>query len=61
MSSILAQKNEARENQAQMILEMERKLNGGSFAWFKFHNRNSWLRQRVGSTGDRTVSKISVA
>ena len=61
MSSILAQKNEARENQAQMILEMERKLNGGSFAWFKFQNRNSWLRWRVGSTGDRTISKISVA
>lgn len=50
MSNILASKNEARENQAQMIMAMERKLNNGSFAWFKFNNRR-----------DRSISKISVA
>ena len=50
MSNILAQKSEARENQAQMIWNMEKKLNGSSFAWFKYKNRS-----------DKSVSRISVA
>ena len=35
MSNILAQKAEARENQALMIMQMEKKLNGSSFGWYK--------------------------
>ena len=50
MSNILAQKNEARENQAQMMWNMEKKLNGNSFAWFRMNYRR-----------DKSVSKISVA
>ena len=50
MSNILAHKAEARENQAQMIWNMEKKLNGSSFAWFK---------HRYGK--DKSVSRSSVA
>ena len=50
MSNILSQKNEARENQAQMMWNMEKKLNGNSFAWFRMNYRR-----------DKSVSKISVA
>ena len=50
MASILQQRNEARENQAHMIMEMERKLNPSSAGWFKFMNRR-----------DQSISRISVA
>ena len=49
MNNIQASKNKAHENQAQMIMVIERKLINGSFAWFKLNNRR-----------DRSISKISV-
>ena len=49
MNNIQASKNKAHENQAQMIMAIERKLINGSFAWFKLNNRR-----------DRSISKISV-
>tara|TARA_B110000305_G_C18963968_1_gene414026 strand:+ start:78 stop:317 length:240 start_codon:yes stop_codon:yes gene_type:complete len=51
MSSILAQQNEARENQAHMIVTMEKKLNPKSSALYRWMNGGK----------DRSISKISVA
>ena len=50
MSAIIQQRNEARENQAEMLMTMERKLNFDGFAWFRYNNKK-----------DRTVAKLSVA
>ena len=50
MNNIIAQREAARDNQSLMIMTMEKKLNGGSFAWFKYFNRR-----------DQNLSKISVA
>tara|TARA_B110000305_G_C19133798_1_gene490182 strand:- start:442 stop:693 length:252 start_codon:yes stop_codon:yes gene_type:complete len=49
-SSILASRNEAKENQALMIMTMERKLNGKGYGLFKYLNRS-----------DSKTSRISVA
>ena len=50
MNNFIAQRDASRENQSLMIYTMEKKLNGGSFAWFKYFNRR-----------DQNLSRISVA
>lgn len=50
MSSILAQAAESRENQALMIMTMEKKLNNQSPHWFRYLKRS-----------DKSLSKISIA
>ena len=50
MSSILAQAAESRENQALMIMTMEKKLNNQSPHMFRYLKRQ-----------DKSLSKISVA
>ena len=49
-SNILAHRNEAKDNQAAMIMSMETKLNAKGWGLYKYLNR-----------GDRKTSKISVA
>ena len=50
MSSILEQRNEIRENQAEMIMTMESKLNPKMYGWMRFIDKR-----------DPNMAKISVA
>ena len=50
MSSILQHREEARESQSLMIMQMEKKLNPSSWIWYKMANKQ-----------DQNVAKISIS